>query len=412
MEQYNDMFYGYNQSLEKTKQNYKDSTNENLYIKDEGAKDKQLLYSLIKQYNDDSGESGSFFGFISAKFKSKASLLAFLKRVRGLIDNSSLLEAIEGMINSLENSSQKEEAQANKNEKQISQPLTDPVQASIMATKYREYSLFAVAKSQNKNHFPTERSIVNTTSFKNLSRNELVKNFQADKFYSLTSTQKQALFQAVADEYLSSYGVEPCAVNLVDLPISDKSVCFGQYNPNTGSISINKNLLANIDSADEANNQYLPYQILSTIIHEARHRVQFSMLNDKNLSDKERLVVNSLMHPQENMSYNSYLAEPDELDARNEALAYIRQVATSQQGTDNSLAQFYNLTKENEMQNSKSPVSPKVMENFPDIYENTYLRQGQNYNRMQQEKREFSQIIRGNYQSLELAKRFEIKKPY
>ena len=275
----------------------------------------------------------------------------------------------------------------------------------------QEYSLFAATRARDKQHFPTQEIVVNTSKFDNLSRKELVQHFSADKFYSLSSTQKHAFLQAVANEYLSSNGVEPCAVNLVDLPISENSICFGQYNPNTGSIDINRNMLANLESADESNNQYLPYQLLSTIIHEAKHRVQFSMLEDKNLDTKERVVVNSLLHPQNNMSYSAYLAEPDELDARNEALAYIRQAASTQTGS-NSLAQFYNLAKEAEMRNSKAPVSQDMKSLFPEIYEERYLSQASNYNRMKEEKREFNQIIRGHNNSMELGKRYEIKKPY
>ena len=96
-----------------------------------------FLYSFIKQYNDDSGESGSFFSFLAEKFKSKASLLAFLKRVRGSIDDASLLEAIEGMISSLEDSPQKEENQEEGTDKYIVQKDTEdyPLQFSKLRAK-------------------------------------------------------------------------------------------------------------------------------------------------------------------------------------------------------------------------------------------------------------------------------------
>ena len=409
--EYNDMFAGYNESLEKTRQNYKQSTNEKLVVEGSQSRDKSLLQSFIKEYNEGDGESGSFLSFLSEKFKSKVSLIAFLKRVKGSITNASLLATIEEMIDSLEDSFDDNAEQKQQKVSAEQEPLKDAVHAKIMATKYQEYSLFAVQKSKNKQHFPTQETYVNTAKFENLSRKELIQNFKADKFYSLSSTQKHALLQAVANEYLTSNGVKPCAVNLVDLPISENSICFGQYNPNTGSININRNLLANLDSADETNNQYLPYQLLSTIIHEARHRVQFSMLNETNLDSKEKAIVNSLMHPQDNMSYSAYLAEPDELDARNEALAYIRQTASTQTDS-NSLAQFYNLAKESEMKNSKKDVPYGLKSHFPDIYEERYLPQAKNFNQMREEKKEFNQIIRGRNSSMELAKRFEIKKPY
>ena len=412
MNKFDDMFSEYNNSLENTKQNYQQSTNKDLEVEGSKERDKELLNTFIKQYNDDDGENGSFFDFLSRKFKNQTSLLSFLKRVKKLVGNPELLNMIENMIASLEQSTEMAEIQPQNKEQPIQQePLKDTAVAQMMASKYQNYSLFAANKTRDKNYFPTSPVTINTTRFDNCTRSELVKNFQADKFYSLSTTQKQELFQAVVNDYLTSNGVEPCNVSLSNLPIDEKSICFGQYNPNTGSIHINRNLLTNLDSADEANNQYLPYKILSTLIHEAQHRVQFANLENDNTSEKDKLVSNSLMHPQNCMTYSQYLTEPDELDARNAAQEYIRQQAKNQTGS-NSLAQFYNVTKEDEIKNNKRDVPSKIKDLFPDIYNNQFLKEAQNFSRMKDEKKECFQIVRGNCYSPELAKKYEIKRPY
>lgn len=406
MDNYNDMFSGYDQSYEATKENYKQTTGKTITTPDSEETDVLLLQSLISKYNSDSDDGESFLTFLSEQFSSKASLLSYLKRVRKQIKDQALLNVILGMIEELEETKTQEkpkEVSAANQSANVLESNIDPVNVQAMLIKYQDYRLFAARKSSDSNYFPTQKT-VDTREFGKLSRDELISCFSADKFYSLTSNQREALFQAVVNDYLLSNGVAPCGVVLKDLPMSKSSICFGQYSPNSGCIYLNKNLFANLESADEANNQYLPYQVLSTLIHEARHRVQFSMLDCPNLGEKDQKVVNSLLHPQSSMSYSQYLSEYDEIDARNAALAYMREAANNQKGS-NSLAKFYNLAKEREIKNPKKDISSNMKAYFPDIYNNTYLSSAPTYDSMRAELAEFNDITRGRYKALELAKR-------
>ena len=143
--------------------------------------------------------------------------------------------------------------------------------------------------------------------------------------------------------------------------------------------------------------------MLSTVIHEAHHRVQFASLNNPDKTEKEKAIAKALLHPQSSMTYSQYLAEPDEIDARDSALKYIRECANEQKGS-NSLAQFYNLAKERELASPKEAVSIDTQLLFPDVYSKNMMENGKNYQAMKSSRTEFNQIVHGLHQERQLSK--------
>ena len=343
MNKFDSMFSEYNEGFENSKELFKQETGKELNVKDQDDRDKEIFSNLLKRYSETSGDEGSLLSFLSSKFSSKASLLSFLKRVKHIVNNSDLEDLIDSMIESLEK--EKKEVKEIKNEEQKTHSSTldqvtinfNPVHTATIAHKYASYSAYASHRAANK---PTPiKTSYPTREFDGLSRAQLVDYFKADRFYALTSKQKSSLLQAVANDYLKEHGVEPCAVELEKLPMSQTSICFGQYSPNKGYISLNSKVLENLEALEEANNQYLPYQLLSTVIHEAHHRVQFASLDKQNKNEKEERIADALLHPQNSLTYSEYLAELDEIDARNASLQYIRECHAAKKEKNNKKPQ-------------------------------------------------------------------------
>ena len=252
---------------------------------------------------------------------------------------------------------------------------------------------------------PRER-LANTREFNGFSRDQLIEYYSPSKFYSLSSEQRRALFQATVNEYLDSNGVERCPVTLKNMPINKKSVYYGLYRPQYQEISINSNLFDNIDQLDNENNAYFPYQILSTLIHEATHHVQFQNLEDGADDEKSQLIKSSMMNDQDNMSYDEYLTEADELDARDSALAYIKEAALNATQNRLNLCVFYNLQKNDEMKNPKKAVSKEVKNMFPNIYDNTFMKTTvEKISNMKASQIEMNEIIHGRYISEQMQRR-------
>ncbi len=234
--------------------------------------------------------------------------------------------------------------------------------------KFENYKLFALNKALNIHYFPTSKVVVNTDEFKNLSRQELVSLFNKENFYKLSNDQIVALMQAVVNEYLQSNKVSSCSVNLADLTFDEDFITYGEYNPNLGCININKNLINLIDNARKFDDQCLPYQILTTLIHEATHRVQFASLDKEFKTEFDKAISSALLKPNAT-SYSEYLSSLDELDARNSTLLYLKQNAIS----CDALAQFYNNKKREEINSPKQEISNDLKYLFKDIYDYTYL---------------------------------------
>jgi len=88
---------------------------------------------------------------------------------------------------------------------------------------------------------------------------------------------------------------------------------------------------------------------------------------------KQSLINNSLTHPQGGLSYEEYLSEPDEIDARDSALRFFRQaIDLCPESQADGLKRFYMHQKMREQKNGKAPVSSSVESFFPDVYNPSY----------------------------------------
>ena len=93
-------------------------------------------------------------------------------------------------------------------------------------------------------------------------------------------------------------------------------------------------------------------------------------------TEAERLLKASLIHLNASKSFADYLSEPDEIDARNAALAYIRECANNCEKPDEALAlaTFYNAEKERELSNGKKPVPDALTQSNRDVYSASMLK--------------------------------------
>lgn len=303
-------------------------------------------------------------------FQDKEKLIELLVKLYNLTGNKSFEEIADFLKNSLEEEAQTERPERPQ-ESGTNEKETSDFEKAVIDQKAKKYGDFAYEKAKNSSFTATKSPRIDTSSLNGLSRTQLVEMFDPEVFYSLSDKQRETLYQAVVNDYLIEQGVPPCAVELGNLPIGKNQICFGQYDPARGKIELNKHLFDNIDELSNVSNAHLPYHILSTLIHEAHHRVQFMNIDKEPKSEADKLVKNSLVEPQAGKSFKDYLAEPDEVDARNASLAYLRECATSQDKPKNAtdLAKFYNDTKTSEMKNGKSSVPQPLMDANPDIYD-------------------------------------------
>lgn len=341
------------------------------------AIEKNLKIYIDSDDTDGSDDSGSNSISISEEKEISNDLIDILTYNLKNCKNSKQKNKLQKLINELkeklkkrlENLSVDEQKQTESISKELKNSCANEEEYKFvkeqLGNKFKEYSIFAFNKTLNKDYFPTKSQSIDTSNLDNLSRNELLSFFEPDKFYSLSQKQIAALLQATANDFLKSKGVSSCAVELQDLTLNNKNIVFGEYNPNKGSIAINKNLLSLADNLKDKKDEYLPFKILETVIHESEHRCQFYMQGKEPVLTKDKVIQDAIRNPSYN-SYSSYLSSPEELDSRNCALEYIRNAA-NELDSDN-LRTFYNLQKESEMQKPKKPVSKSIEDMFPDIY--------------------------------------------
>lgn len=233
---------------------------------------------------------------------------------------------------------------------------------------FRQY---AFNRAMDSKFCPVATPSISTRKFDGATRKELISLFNPQKFYQLTYNDQMSLLQAVANDYLRAQGVKPCAIKLAPLAFNGDKICYGEYDPNMGAIKLNSRLFDNMEDLDNCQNAYYPIQLLSTVIHEATHHVQFQKLGTESFdgSMKDNLVESSLVESQVSKTHAEYLAEADELDARNASLDYIKN-AISGNGSnfDLSLAAFYNYMKDYEARNNTLPVSEQTKQCFDHLY--------------------------------------------
>lgn len=372
-------FNGYVSMFAKYSELYRKQTNKNFQF----GLEYQLFTKLLERfYDDNSGETTSEFGFIEymlTLFNSKQNLSNFVRSAGDQAKEKAIKNKTKEVLNKIESIT---EPVKNKKENiKKEEPKED------YTLKFKSYAEFAINSAIEESN----QEVDALTQTKNIyNRENLVDMFNAKNFYALNKTQTKELFQNVVSEYCLSNGVEPCKVVYEDLPASSKTICYGQYNPASGEIAINKKILNLLSKKSLTKNQYLPYQILTTLVHESRHRVQFANINNTNASEDLKLVTKSFMQSQKNKTHSQYLAELDEIDARNAALQYIRETSLN---TDNQVLQaFYNQKKKEEINNGKENIDENLKPYFTDVYDNKFIQCNQK-NIFKTEKRDFLNLL-------------------
>lgn len=323
-------------------------------------------------YNADSFEER----LLTLSFEDKEKLLALLLELLHLTGDKRLLALIDKVKLSLDNEveEEKEEEKEKKNYTEADTSDEDAKQKAI-DNKAKNYGDFAFEKAKNHNFTATKQPTIDTREFDGLSRNELVSMFRPNVFYSLSPAKRHKLCQAIVNDYCHANGVSPCALDLDPLPCGKGYMTFGEYVPCAGKIVLNSHFFDNIDEFSEESNPAFPYKILQTLVHEAEHRIQFMNIDNAPTSEADALVKDSLLEPQQRKSFSQYLAEPDEVGARNAALAYFRECAESCKHPDEAarLACFYNCQKKEEMKSPKADVPQVLKTAHPDIYNGAML---------------------------------------
>ncbi len=340
-------------------------------------------------------------------------ILTMLKKVKNEKQLKQLLKLLEA-LQSVQ-SSDDEYSGTNDTKSQIKpvlKPADDKIDENPVIQKAKDYGAWAKQQYQQFGKdlkAKRKTKLIDTSKYDNLSRDELVALYHPSKFYSLSTKDRNALFQATVNDYLISNGAQPCAVSFMDMPITDKSIHYGLYRPQYGDLFINSRLFENIDELATNGNINFPYHILSTLIHEATHALQFQSIISQPLSKKDQLILNSMKHNQSSLSYQEYLAEADELDARNSALEYIRNSAISAQRGRENLKAYYNTQKNRELKTSKAHVQSDVQALFPDLFDSTFLTPDiAKMQRMNSSAKEMQTIVQGKYisETLQRRKRF------
>jgi len=331
-------------------------------------------------FDDPNGDEGGAFNplkFGDLSLKDKATVLKQLLLIFNTTQDSKQKKQLDEIIDfikaDLENIKEREkevpekDKSADAEEKPVSSSRAEENYNSAQS-RHKRYAEFALKKAKDPS-FTATKEPHKTPHFGNYSREELIDLYRPEKFYGLSDKERHELFQATVNEYLVANGVDPCAVDLSSLPLTQNSICYGEYVPAEGRILLNSRLFDQFENMRNEGNSYFPYQILSTLIHEAQHRVQFSnidKLDETNAVDYA--LKDSLLSGQGGLSYSSYLALADELDARNAALSYMKAAALSSSKAGDKLAAFYNNLLTSEQKNRKDEVSSLLKNQYQEIY--------------------------------------------
>lgn len=337
------------------------------YIEEIEKRQEAVVVELLKSKDidtDDTEVCNGISGWLNLLFGSNAKTKEKLKKLKDTTTSLEVKNKLKKVINII---SRKRSCDvlAYNGQNEVS-PVLNSVKTQIIIRRDIAFLEYFIAKEHNAEYTPEIPYTGNVGKFENLSRNQLVDYFKVDKFYMLNDHQKLQLLQAVANDYCKLNGVNSCAVTLEELPYSDKSICYGEYQPAQSKILLNKRIFDLLDDAKYCKNQYLPMKILSTVIHEAQHRVQFETLDKTDKTEREQLVSDSINKNKRYQSFNKYLVEPEELDARECALEYIKQCARETQ--DEILEKYYNTLVLEEQKNGKSNVPINIQHYFQHIY--------------------------------------------
>ena len=122
-----------------------------------------------------------------------------------------------------------------------------------------------------KNDFGCDVS--SASKFDTLSWKKLIEMFDTKTFYTLTKDDLKDLCQAVSNKITNKFNTKNCPIVVTKL-----SNAFGQYNPFFKTIELTQDYMKYFDiyKSLNMNHKILPYQILTTTLHETRHSIQFN----------------------------------------------------------------------------------------------------------------------------------------
>ena len=355
-----------------------------------------------------------------AQLVTKGELVDLLNQMLGFgnisSEDKSAIKAILAMIEKAE-----EEFHFNSQTRRGSGQLYEKV-VPVLEDKYKNETNrrflnlldFSLKTAGTNQHYIEPRKFNNDVGeFGSLSRKELVSMFSPSVFYNLNEQQIMQLLQATANEYAASNGAFACQVKMAGLSAPNGGVALGEYNPSEQTIEINSSFISRLKDFKDAGNAYAPYQLLSTLIHETQHHVQTTNLNkkDSQLSSREKLACYALSEPNSN-NYGEYLISPDELDARDCALGYLRHAieeADDKQATE--LASAYAVSKREEESRPKPKVGANIEGTFGEIYSKVAnLEKAPLFNDYAKQRNETMEIIRGRYLARELTREKVLEK--
>ncbi len=262
----------------------------------------------------------------------------------------------------------------------------------IQLRQYVNFYDYILNKEIDSDCCSQEPCIIDAGEFGKMNRSQLVDLFRAERFYNLDDEQRMQLFQAVINDYCEQNGVKSAGLKIETLPISNKTICYGEYNPMSSEISLNKSIIDCIDQAKENNNTYLPYKILATLVHEAQHRVQF-----ENYDNPSSVKMGKILDKMKNMEHYAYKSQIDyqtayeELDARDCTIGYFK--TAMENCGDLTLEKFYNSLIIQENKTKKRAIPASDMADFENIYFSERTRNNFNLN---YSKKEFLEILNSN----------------
>lgn len=356
---------------------------------------KEIIINLLKKKTDIGDVTGGDFeNVIDVYFPSKVNLLTILQNILVTTTDKEEKEAIKAIIETVFEIAEKEahngmyDITPSARNSSISLPtrhvILPPVIDAIIERQY-ETRAFLYNRSLNKDYLPTvDPTPVDTSAFAHMSLNELQAMFLPSNFYKLNGQQVCQLSQAYVNAYCASLGVPSCRVNFNQLKSDDSAICFGMYYPNKGMIDINKKFILNLNFAKETGNPNFSLRLLSTLTHEAHHRYQFASLDNENKNARDKFVSYAIVNNKDKVwlandskvsTMAEYLSEPDEIDARDAALAAIYNLATIENDnitkTDRDTAKlFFNNGLKKEQQNVKQELKPEYKKLFNFVYSN------------------------------------------
>lgn len=220
-------------------------------------------------------------------------------------------------------------------------------------------------------------SAPHTTEFDTLTYSQIVSVFNSRAFTFLGRAQVKNLCQALSNAYIKTRfpEAEPCNVEFAKFERSKNgNTTFGAYFTGLGEIVMNDDMFEMFSSSTE---RLAPF-LFETIIHESKHRVQYQLGTIGQKTEADKIVASeifgTLKPSQSTLSYNQYLCEIEELDARNAAfgeLQYIHDNGTMSDAMEKHFKERREMEERRAVEYEKILSTDQVERNrrlFPNLY--------------------------------------------